>query len=381
MRNAARKMSRRTWVVLGFSAVIAAGLVFAIYVSWQRNGAVQEPTAAVVSGEPVEAVAEAVLEPVAPAEQNTAEVVAAPVVPVFDIVRIEPDGSALVAGTATPGAVVTVFADASALTEVTADQDGNFVAMFDAVPSVAPQALTLGTPTAGGDMTMSDQVVMLLPEEQAVAEAEEAGDPVSETVVMPEGVVVQSDTTAPEPKIAATAVVRDNRVEVNRLSEAEGPFGFELVSISYSASGAITLTGVGPAEARVLAYLDNSASGEVGIGSDGRWALDLSNVDEGLYALRLDQVDGSGRVVKRVETPFKREILTMPKARPGTGAPVSGGSGMVVTVQPGGTLWTLAQEFYGSGVLFTQIYTANEGLLRDPDLIYPGQVLAIPELQ
>ena len=50
-----------------------------------------------------------------------------------------------------------------------------------------------------------------------------------------------------------------------------------------------------------------------------------------------------------------------------------------VTVQPGNNLWTLAREHYGSGVLYTQIHTANRELIREPELIYPGQIFVLPE--
>ena len=50
----------------------------------------------------------------------------------------------------------------------------------------------------------------------------------------------------------------------------------------------------------------------------------------------------------------------------------------VVTVQPGGNLWTIARLHLGSGVRYTQIFTANRDLIRDPDLIYPGQHLTPP---
>ena len=52
-----------------------------------------------------------------------------------------------------------------------------------------------------------------------------------------------------------------------------------------------------------------------------------------------------------------------------------------MTVQPGNNLWTLARTHYGSGVLYTQIFTANREQIRDPDLIYPGQIFALPELE
>ena len=64
--------------------------------------------------------------------------------PAFDLVRVEPDGSAVVAGTAEPGAEVTIFADQAPLAEAEADAEGNFVAIFNVAPSEAPRALTLG---------------------------------------------------------------------------------------------------------------------------------------------------------------------------------------------------------------------------------------------
>ena len=61
-------------------------------------------------------------------------------------------------------------------------------------------------------------------------------------------------------------------------------------------------------------------------------------------------------------------------------APVAGAvrAPVSVTVQPGFTLWAIAQGQYGEGVLYVQVYEANRDRIRDPDLIYPGQVFALP---
>ena len=50
-----------------------------------------------------------------------------------------------------------------------------------------------------------------------------------------------------------------------------------------------------------------------------------------------------------------------------------------VTVQPGNTLWAIARESYGDGVLYVRVFEANRALIRDPDLIYPGQVFTVPQ--
>ena len=49
-----------------------------------------------------------------------------------------------------------------------------------------------------------------------------------------------------------------------------------------------------------------------------------------------------------------------------------------VTVQPGHTLWAIAREEFGEGVLYVQLFEANRDRIRDPDLIYPGQVFTVP---
>ena len=48
------------------------------------------------------------------------------------------------------------------------------------------------------------------------------------------------------------------------------------------------------------------------------------------------------------------------------------------TVRSGETLATIAARYYGSAAMFPKIYNANQGVIKSPDLIYPGQVLAIP---
>jgi nucleoid-associated protein YgaU len=51
---------------------------------------------------------------------------------------------------------------------------------------------------------------------------------------------------------------------------------------------------------------------------------------------------------------------------------------VTVTVQPGVTLWASARDRFGDGVLYVQVYEANKDRIRDPDLIYPGQVFTVP---
>jgi nucleoid-associated protein YgaU len=49
-----------------------------------------------------------------------------------------------------------------------------------------------------------------------------------------------------------------------------------------------------------------------------------------------------------------------------------------VVIQPGNNLWRISRVIYGRGIEYTAIYEANRDKIRDPDLIYPGQIFATP---
>jgi len=63
----------------------------------------------------------------------------------------------------------------------------------------------------------------------------------------------------------------------------------------------------------------------------------------------------------------------------GAVAPAAGDSRRLVVVR-GDNLWNIAQAHYGHGTHHTVIYGANKEQIRDPDLIYPGQVLSLPKV-
>lgn len=48
------------------------------------------------------------------------------------------------------------------------------------------------------------------------------------------------------------------------------------------------------------------------------------------------------------------------------------------TIIKGDTLWGIAQKFYGNGRYYTRLAAANSGVIQNPNLIYPGQIITIP---
>ena len=70
----------------------------------------------------------------------------------------------------------------------------------------------------------------------------------------------------------------------------------------------------------------------------------------------------------------QRPVVVQTPSRPATTAT----STRTYTVVRGDCLWNIAKKYYGNGSQYTKIYNANRDKIKNPNLIYPGQVLVIP---
>ncbi|HJB12646.1 MAG TPA: LysM peptidoglycan-binding domain-containing protein [Candidatus Oscillibacter excrementigallinarum] len=77
-----------------------------------------------------------------------------------------------------------------------------------------------------------------------------------------------------------------------------------------------------------------------------------------------------------VETPVEEPAEETPEEETPAEEPAS--QARTYTVEAGDCLWNIAYEVYGTGTRWTVIYEANRDTIRDPGMIYIGQVLTIP---
>ena len=145
-----------------------------------------------------------------------------------------------------------------------------------------------------------------------------------------------------------------------------GRLGLDVVD--YDDTGAIRFSGAAAPGSVTRLYIDDRAVGEATADAAGRWAMQPAEaVAPGEHRLRLDQIGAGGLPVARIELPFTRAKLSAEDVAQGR-----------VVVQPRQSLWRIARAAYGQGVRYTDIYEANRDQIRDPNLIFPGQVFAIP---
>ncbi len=141
-----------------------------------------------------------------------------------------------------------------------------------------------------------------------------------------------------------------------------------LDTISYTENSRTELAGRARLSNSVRIYLNNKQKSEVKVNNSGAWKAFFSDIEAGVYTLRLDEVNENGIVEGRLELPFKREEEALIQAM-GEGS---------ITVQPGNSLWRIARKYYGKGIQYVEIFDRNSHLIKDPDLIYPGQVFSLP---
>ena len=470
------------------------------------------PSAQDASSAPDPAVAEAAPEETAKESQSAEAGTDTPAEPLsnslsapkFDVVRIEDDGSALIAGQAQGRGHVVLSVDGVELPEARADLTGNgqFV-IFAFLPATADQQslkLHLYAQDGSGPV-VSVQTVFVAPAPVATSATDSTAAPVEEAVAASESVAPESEapaetettdetndatetdievetaptqtasTEAPEDAAPATVILADEdgvRVLQDGTPSAANP-AVTIDTISYSSNGDVILGGRGQAGNFVRIYLDNQSIATSKISANGYWSLELSDIEPGIYTLRVDELNATGDVVSRAETPFKREAaeelaeLMAPETEPeepsvevpsqnvaeaqsaqadapssdapetaaetvaDTGSDTAPDTSVtqvevtvqaevaelnpqdeqssdgetvateaqpadtasvlrtpsqtfrVRTVQPGSTLWAIAKESYGAGIEYFKVFEANKERIRDPDLIYPGQVFEIPD--
>jgi len=264
--------------------------------------------------------------------------------------------------------------------------DNQVVAAID-TPTPAPTAAPTPAPVAKVDDTQGAKAKATTGS-RAVANGEPKipapAETPTETLAEAPIVVAQAAPVAPTIIIADKNGVKMVQPPTLAGAPPKVMANVSLDMISYDAQGEVLISGRGSARNHVRIYVNDKPVKIGRVDSSGAWKLALPEVSPGTYTLRVDEINKSGKVTSRVVTPFMKEDASAVRklARNNvTGTPGSRAVHRIqkVTIQPGATLWALARKNYGEGRQYVLIFQANRDSIRDPNLIYPGQIFTIPE--
>lgn len=175
--------------------------------------------------------------------------------------------------------------------------------------------------------------------------------------------------------------------------------------------GSFFATGIAPPGSQSRLYLNGAFLAKVIADLNGLWALKVEKgMRPGSYMVRADEVEpASGKVIARAEVPFifpaPSPAATVSNQQAQASAPSASGDQLqpgvlassdslanaapvlaatvvkevrTATVVRGDSLWRISRKMLGHGIRYTQIYAANSSQIRNPRLVFPGQIFVMP---
>lgn len=343
-------------------------------------------------------------------------------VPAFDVLRVEPDGSTVIAGHAAPHARIDIMSDGKAIASTEAGQIGDFVAVLDKPLAPGNYQLTLKATGKGGVKISAEVATVSVPKdkggdllamvskpgaasriivapkpaaEKVGVPAEPANVPETKVASLPAESPMEGTTAAGQggssPRPASAAAVENPGVRVDAV-EVEGD--------------KLYVAGAAKPGSTIRVYADDGLIGQATASKEGRFVVNGDRkLAVGNHIVRADLVNpATGKVTLRATVPFDRPegadfAAVSPQQANGAGAaaqapaaavgvnggprtikqqPLTASDGFVI-IRRGDTLWQIARREYGHGIRYTTIYLANSTQIQNPNLILPGQVFDLPQ--
>ena len=278
-----------------------------------------------------------------------------------DIVRVDESGIAVIAGTAEPSTTIEAKIGNQTVGTTEVNKDGGFVISGEISSSTEPQELKV--------ITKADEEVVKQDEEDTIIDNRDWVYETKSFVILPGIINEKNSQNVQNEKLDDIIIVEVKKQDLVIKEETKNITVEKLTldRIKYSENGTAILFGRARKEMNVLVYLDNNFQTKTTPGLDGGWKVDLGIVEPGIYKLRIDETTNNGDVIFRIETPFKQEAKDL----------LDKMFTKAITVQPGNSLWRIARRIYGRGIMYIDIYKKNDHLIKDPNLIYPGQVFSL----
>ena len=280
-----------------------------------------------------------------------------------DILRVDESGITIIAGSADPSTTVEAKINNQTIGKSEVNKDGEFVITGEVSSSDQPQELQIITKEEKEEKTK--KIVSKEP-------LENEEDWVYETksfIILPGLIKNNNDNEIQNERLDDVRIFEVQQTDI-LLKEEFKNINVEQLTldrIKYSENGTAILYGRARTDMNVMVYLNNEFKMKTMPGKDGSWDVDLGIIPPGIYKLRIDETTIKGDVKFRIETPFKQETKEL----------LDKMFTKAITVQPGNSLWRIARRIYGKGIMYLDIYNKNSHLIKDPDLIYPGQIFSL----
>ena len=236
--------------------------------------------------------------------------------PVAEVVRID-DGLATIAGEGNPGEQIVIVDKGVEIARAEISSDGTFAVVFEYdVPE--------------------DGTVLEITEENQSGEVLKAETPI-----------------AIVPKYGKTSVAK---VEGNAITvEVDNREVLNFAGVVYGNSKDATISGSSTPGGVLKVFLNGNYLEDITVGDDGKWQLEIANLEIGEHQLKIQSDDE-----QLLETRIERAPIVQ-----------------TTQIRRGDSLWRIAEQTYGDGSRYVDIYNLNAEQIENPDLIFPDQEFTV----
>ncbi|MBW9053037.1 LysM peptidoglycan-binding domain-containing protein [Rhizobium mesosinicum] len=261
-----------------------------------------------------------------------------PKIPAFDVLRVEPDGSTVIAGSAEPNGKLEVLDGDKVVVTTDVDGTGDFAAVLDNPLPAGDHQLVLKVTGKDGKTTLSEEVATVsVPKDGSgsellamvskpgtasriitapKAEVADAQTPTANDAAVAAAGNQPADNTQPAPngapndqvamQTANTPVISNNAI-IPGTQQGNAAAADVMINAVEIEGNKIFVAGTARSNAKVVGYADDALIGQDTAEPDGHFVISgAMNLSVGDHKIRVDVVDGSGKVLVRATVNFNR---------------------------------------------------------------------------
>ncbi|AGB70597.1 MULTISPECIES: LysM peptidoglycan-binding domain-containing protein [Rhizobium] len=256
-----------------------------------------------------------------------------PRVPSFDVLRVEPDGSTVIAGSAEPNAKLEIVDGEKVVTTTNAGPSGDFAAVLDNPLPPGDHELVLRATGKDGKAVNSEEVATVsVPKDNSTQVLAMVSKPGAASRIITAPSAKQGRVTAGEQDASAADTQAKATDKPAATTDAKPQQDGTAVASANTAAGTATpsaakveadqdvmvnaveiendhifVAGTTKPNAKIRAYADDKLIGENVAGADGHFVVDgPMPLAVGDHKIRVDVLDGAGKVVVRTSVNFTR---------------------------------------------------------------------------
>ncbi len=300
--------NKASWVALSVLAIATALMVFVVQpnLNDEVTEEAAQSTAGDVSVEPAPATAEtasAAAEGAAGDQVAGSDAVNNWTVPGFDVLRVEPDGSTVIAGRAEPGTKLEILSGDMVLGTADVSAAGDFAAVFDKPLPAGDHQITLRSIGAGGASRTSEEVA-------TVSVPKESGGQLLAMVSRPGEAsrLITTPKAEGEPAQMAAAPAAQADAAASATPDTPGAVrGLQVTAVEIEGKTMFVAGNARPG-ALVRIYADDTLFGEMRADEKGHFVVDGTiDLAVGSHIIRADMMnDDATKVAMRASVPFDR---------------------------------------------------------------------------